>query len=122
MNKNRLSLQLIENGKEKSTILKRITILMKNIKGHFPSFSHKCDSLQQLEYKDGFLLKKDVGNSSLFNENPKESNQNNSTKMSIMKDLCILPGYQNITFESFRVPDLKIKKHVILKTASLLIS
>ena len=84
-----MSFQIIENGKNKVNLMKRITILVKNLSGTFTNFDKKIE----------------------------DKNHNNKQIENYMKTICVLPGFQNIAFESFKLEKVDNESFGILTVA-----
>lgn len=89
INKNRMSFQIIENGKNKANLIKRLIILVKNLSGTYTNFDQK---IENKKYK-------------------------NEQIENYMKTICVLPGFQNIAFESFKLEKVDEESFGILKVA-----
>jgi hypothetical protein len=78
ISKERMSMQILEDGKHKTQLVKRITVMLKSLSATFRKFN---DSKQRIASQ-------------------------RSSDAKALKTLCILPGFQNVSFESFAVCNL----------------
>lgn len=87
VNRKRISLQLLENGKNKNYALKRISILLKNLTSTFSNFDLKVSL---------------------------PINVQNSTQMQNVKSFIVIPGYKNLIAESYNFENIMTAQEMII--------
>lgn len=102
----RIAVQLLETTAKsnKAGLLKRLMILLKNIKGTFPKFNSE------------------VLNATKEAQNLSENDASQKSPDSRAKVLCVVPGFHNIAYESFDVTAATKDEQAHLMVASELTS
>lgn len=102
----RMAVQLVEASSKsnKSGLLKRLMILLKNIKGTFSKF-------------DSYVNSEPKANQKLTENDDSKKSVDTRTKV-----LCVVPGFHNIAYESFDVSSATRDEQVQLMVASELMS